>query len=305
MTSNFLFIISFFAILPPVWLFSRVHIPPGGRETGPHEFPWMVTLKTFRGQFESGNLISTCGGGLLALDNNDQSSDIVLTAAHCIVRKQCTEGSTTKNITCVKTKGQVKPSDLTVHLGSHSVEQLEEGEQRVHADKTEYHPEYNYESVIINDVALIKLAESIQFTDTIKPIYLPKQDDAMTNLSKCGVAGWGDDDEDKIASDVLRYIDVSGFVDGDRCVPGDMINIPGLLENVLCATAKNQDATICGGDSGSPLWCYQNEETRPVVYGIVSAGAEPCTAKTQPGVFMKVTKYVNWIKDTIKAWKVE
>lgn len=54
------------------------------------------------------------------------------------------------------------------------------------------------------------------------------------------------------------------------------------------------------GDSGGALACEKNEIT--YLYGIISWG-EGCAKFNKPGVYTRVTKYVDWINEWIRPPK--
>lgn len=51
------------------------------------------------------------------------------------------------------------------------------------------------------------------------------------------------------------------------------------------------------GDSGGPLTCKVNDAS--TVYGLVSWG-DQCGRKNKPGVYTRVTEFVDWINSKIK-----
>lgn len=63
----------------------------------------------------------------------------------------------------------------------------------------------------------------------------------------------------------------------------------------LCAGVPDGWKGQCSGDSGGPL-LVNGEQV-----GIVSWSRKPCTVPPYPGVFTKVSSYVDWILKTI--WK--
>jgi secreted trypsin-like serine protease len=64
---------------------------------------------------------------------------------------------------------------------------------------------------------------------------------------------------------------------------------------MLCAGNEKSDA--CAGDSGGPmLW---TEDRRWTVGGIVSFGPSSC-GNTAPGVYTRVDRYLNWIRQVVE-----
>lgn len=53
------------------------------------------------------------------------------------------------------------------------------------------------------------------------------------------------------------------------------------------------------GDSGGPLTCKENNTS--VVYGVVSWG-DQCGKKNKPGVYARVTNFLDWIKAKTQAF---
>lgn len=71
---------------------------------------------------------------------------------------------------------------------------------------------------------------------------------------------------------------------------------------MLCAgdtrSGGNQDLhDACQGDSGGPLVCMINKHMTLV--GIISWGIG-CGQKDVPGIYTKVTNYLDWIQDNMK-----
>merc|ERR1711964_25812 len=62
-------------------------------------------------------------------------------------------------------------------------------------------------------------------------------------------------------------------------------------DGMLCAASPNKDT--CQGDSGGPLTFTPAGQGKPVLVGITSWGIGCATQ--QPGVYTKVTHYLDWI----------
>lgn len=63
----------------------------------------------------------------------------------------------------------------------------------------------------------------------------------------------------------------------------------------LCAGYIKGGIDACAGDSGGPLVCNNT------LCGIVSYGTG-CGREGFPGVYTKVSHYINWVKDTNKSF---
>lgn len=70
--------------------------------------------------------------------------------------------------------------------------------------------------------------------------------------------------------------------------------------NMLCAGYFDCRSDACQGDSGGPLACEKNGVA--YLYGIISWG-DSCGQFNKPGVYTRVTRYVDWISDRIRPPK--
>ncbi|HLL26043.1 MAG TPA: serine protease [Xanthobacteraceae bacterium] len=73
-----------------------------------------------------------------------------------------------------------------------------------------------------------------------------------------------------------------------------------ITDNMICAVGtplRFGDPLVpdsCQGDSGGPLF-MKAPDGKPVLVGIVSFGAG-CGSATEPGIYTRVSKYVDWVK---------
>jgi len=249
----------------------------GGVDATPHSIPWQVSLRFKK------NGQHFCGGSLIRV-NNQEKSDIVVTAAHCIEVYLMPDGPL-HNLT---------ENDLDVFLGAQKISESANGQQKLAVGKIAKHPSWTYPTkanpgiAFNNDIAVLKLKSPVAFSKTIQPICLPtnKADDPA--VGKFGiVSGWGDLVEDsQKGSDTLQQV------------------LMPVLSSAVCATST----TLCGGyaeggkdscqgDSGGPYFFKKPQGF--VLHGVVSNGIG-CARRGQPGVYARVSNYLEWINGKVK-----
>uniref|UniRef100_A0A1L8EG51 Putative trypsin n=1 Tax=Haematobia irritans TaxID=7368 RepID=A0A1L8EG51_HAEIR len=232
-----------------------------GELAKPGQFPYQVGLSLVFG--DSG---AWCGGTLI-------SDRWVLTAAHC------TDGA----------------DGVTVYLGAIDIKNdKEEGQQRVYVSKENIvvHAEWDFET-LNNDISVIKLPVSVVFNDRIQPASLPKKNGQYASYEGEYVwaSGWGrDSDAATGVTQFLRYIQVP-VVKKSTC---NNFFFGMITDKQICISGKDGKST-CNGDSGGPL-VYKEGETNYVI-GATSFGIALGCEKGWPGVFTRVTAYLDWIEE--------
>ncbi|XP_045514941.1 transmembrane protease serine 9-like [Pieris brassicae] len=228
----------------------------GGVESAVNEFPWVARLTYFKKFY--------CGGMLI----NDR---YVMTAAHCV-----------KGLMWFMIK---------VTLGEHN------RCNETHRPITRFVVNvvaHNFTYVDFrNDLALLKLNDKVEITDTVKPVCLPHNDDNEYIGVKAIAAGWGSIGEQKNHSCHLLEVELP-VISNQEC-RDTKYETAMIADNMLCAgypAEGNRDT--CQGDSGGPL-SAERMDKRYELLGIVSWGIG-CGRRGYPGVYTRVTKYLYWIK---------
>jgi hypothetical protein len=232
----------------------------GGREAQPGAYPWQVALVS---RFEPNAFQGQfCGGSLIA-------EDWVLTAAHC------TEGK--------------EVSMIDVLVGAH---RLSDSGVRIASAQIIPHPDYD-PTQMDNDIALIRLSTPVTYT----PISLYKAISGTSELDylRATVIGWGA----KSTSgwlfdfpDALREVSLP-LVDNVRC--GRNVYFTTITDNMLCAGYETLTMGACYGDSGGPLMVQQPDASWTQI-GVVSWGPSGCVAVGMYDVFMRVSRFTEWIE---------
>uniref|UniRef100_A0A452QPB4 Granzyme H n=1 Tax=Ursus americanus TaxID=9643 RepID=A0A452QPB4_URSAM len=161
-------------------------------------------------------------------------------------------------------------SSVKVTLGAHNIQKQEKTQQVIPVKTAIPHPDYNPKNYS-NDIMLLKLERKAQQTAAVRSLRLPGTKNRVRPGQVCGVAGWG---RVSMSTSATTLQEASLEVQRD----------PG--EKGLRGGQDHRE-----GDSGGPLVCNN------VVQGTFSYGKPD---GTPPGVFMKVSHFLPWIKRTMK-----
>ncbi|KAI5643314.1 trypsin domain-containing protein [Phthorimaea operculella] len=137
----------------------------GGEPIERNSRPFQVALYTRVG---ADGELGFCGGALV-------HQQWVLTAAHCCFH----DGQLVTHVQAI--------------LGAHSLyDRYENGRRIVNVETIEIHPEWN-PNTFANDLALLKLANVVQLTDTINVVRLPYLSISQFNFAGAAgtISGWG------------------------------------------------------------------------------------------------------------------
>lgn len=209
-----------------------------------------------------------CGGVLI-------SPDLVISASHCF--------------------DEINPKNMIVLLGAHNISKSKESSRiAVAANKLIINEGWLNRDTrrrFNDDIAIIKLEGSVEFTNYIRPICIvnPKQ---KLNRKQGVVCGWGITQDGNQASDIARKLDIP-IVGNEKCYRDQILLAAIGWEKSFCAGRKGFG--VCSGDSGSGF--YVNTEGRFYLKGIVSStiNGQSCNGDFL-AIYTDVEKYSGFLK---------
>ncbi|XP_077535565.1 chymotrypsin-like protease CTRL-1 [Haemaphysalis longicornis] len=223
------------------------------KDVTPVRWPWNAAIHTssrFRPE-------QYCGGALITRQH-------VLTAAHCI--------------------DQMDPDGIRIHLGSWRRSELDNGEIAVPVKEMCIHQNFTGDH---DDIAIIKLAQPVNFTTTIRPVCLPERKEHLPTDSEAYATGWTirKTKETHRTRKMLQELKMR-LMNVHQCVKSFDVS---LYEESLCA--PHDYGSLCEGDSGAPA--MQKIDGHWFLQGILSGGPPVCGDVTLPMVFTRVASYLD------------
>jgi len=230
----------------------------------PGKYPWQGSLQK--------DETHICGGSVL----NDRW---FLTAAHCV------EGITSRG--------------LTVVLGMHDVQLRVGNPKRYSIERIFTHERYQQGSgTFPNDIALIKLSQTIEMNDKVRPIQLDRNGEFDGN-SDCVISGWGytnaassSSGSGHTAANILQETDTK-IIANSECKK--WMGASSIYDGHVCV--RTGTAGACMGDSGGPLHCRNNGGEFKLV-GATSWGSRSCQTNG-PSMYTRVSYFIGWIDRTL------
>jgi len=237
----------------------------GGKPAGRRTIPFASGLVFHLQDFERRESIRPFCGGTLITDRH------IVTAAHCL-------------------RGR-SPGEVDVDVGDYSLMEPSEGEL-VPVKKLTIFPEY-IPNKFHTDIGIIELKHPVNFSLGIQTAKLPNPDLDLKPGTTVFVFGWGRLSYTGGNPDELQAVDLP-VVENKKCQK----KFVSTIESRMICAGGQEGKDACIGDSGSGLIVRLDNDI--VLCGVVSFGRR-CALPEVPGVYTRVSSFVEWIQKETKA----
>ncbi|XP_014665562.1 PREDICTED: neurotrypsin-like [Priapulus caudatus] len=246
----------------------------GGFEASYGAYPWQAGLrKKSKWGFSTK---SHCGATIIG-------QWWVVTAAHCVE--------------------DYPKSYYVVRVGDWDNRKPDTYEQEFDIEDIFVHRKWNIGPQMSDDIALIRIkyddsGHGIIFNRHVQPACLPSADAIYLAGTKCLISGWGNIANSRsyyprklqaATLPLISHADCSHYNVYGRKITDDM----------FCAGYLEGGVDTCKGDSGGPIVC--DIGGNHTLLGVVSWGVS-CGNAYSPGVYTRVSSYVNWIHREMRGY---
>ncbi|XP_010995475.1 putative serine protease 46 [Camelus dromedarius] len=226
------------------------------------KWPWQVSI-LFMG-------MNICGGSII-------HHQWVLTAAHCLYRSK-------------------DPKAYSVKVG---VQHISEDGTELSVTHIAIHEDFN--NLISQDIALLKLGDSISWSPLIQPVCLPTPKLKPSLGSMCWVIGWARTDTKVTPQPSYSLQEVAVKIINKKICHQQykflfLKDQKKFIGNDMMCAASQWGMDMCQGKSGNSLVCQVNKTW--IQMGVMSWSFS-CNQHRFPGLYTSTSHFTKWIKKQI------
>ncbi|XP_072276384.1 hepatocyte growth factor-like protein isoform X1 [Pyxicephalus adspersus] len=144
-----------------------------------------------------------------------------------------------------------------------------------------------------SSLVMLKLERPVTLNSRVALICLPPERYIVPSETKCEIAGWGD--TQGTGNEEVLQVASFHIISNEECNRGS--SKIRAQDNEICTRPVQTEVGACEGDYGGPLACLTHECW--VLEGVIIP-ARGCGKKNVPGVFTRVSVYVDWINKVMK-----
>ncbi|KAI5635589.1 trypsin domain-containing protein [Phthorimaea operculella] len=149
-----------------------------------------------------------------------------------------------------------------------------------------------------NDIALLRV-DPVTLHARLRPACLPPPRAQPPAGHHCTVVGWGQlYEHERVFPDTLQEVELPVISTAECRRRTRLLPLYRVTDDMFCAGYERGGRDACLGDSGGPLMCQESEKW--YIYGVTSNGYG-CARANRPGVYTKVSNYIDWIDGVIEA----
>ncbi|XP_055546530.1 serine protease easter-like [Wyeomyia smithii] len=264
----------------------RTFPPNRGQSTSVFEFPWMAMI---RFQMRKNGVIPFCLGTLL-------NTRYVLSVSGCMSKQK------TAKVDHVRLGEHTESTDIDCTFDDRGRRLCAEHVMDVKIESIIRHPQFDV-PMYTNDLAIVRMAADVQYSDHIRPICLPLNSPHRTRIpDNLLITAWDMDlmAKNQYIGELRRYPQIK--VDIDTCQRRlEAVGFaPSLTEDRMCPQQLGPEFN-CQRMAGAPIGAYVDMDgERFVQFGLWKFAPLNCTVRESvPALAMNLGRYLDWILDNI------
>ncbi|XP_031350098.1 chymotrypsin-like protease CTRL-1 [Photinus pyralis] len=251
-------------------------------EVSIYEFPWLALIILHVNDKDETRSFAICSGTLI-------NERYVLTSTDCLIKHNNDRISVRLGKFRTEDKSR---ADCVENKMYNTSECSDSAEYEV--AKRILHP-HRIGFTYNNNIALLRLAKNVQYSDAIRPICLRESDypNSPTIGSTLFLSGWNDQFFVK-GNTTKRKISTT-LISNEQC--SALLRTTITSYNICTANRRANTESQCYLDKGGPLvFSYKNQW---FLEGVLSEFSGRCD-NTVPLIFMRVSQYLEWIYDSMQ-----